>query len=154
MTKDQVKIFRAVLRKFEREIFLQNNSSCCEGVTVSQCHALLEIELNDNITITELAKSLALDKSTVSRTVESLVSSGLVIRTIPSGNRRTAVLTLSDAGKTACNTINTANNRFVSDSLEVLTKAEQSNLITLFEKITHRMADLRNQKNKSSCKNN
>ena len=57
-----IKKFRELLRRFEREIFVQTNECCCNGVTLAQCHALLEIESKHNESITELAKTLCLDK--------------------------------------------------------------------------------------------
>ncbi|HEX3008835.1 MAG TPA: MarR family winged helix-turn-helix transcriptional regulator [Bacteroidales bacterium] len=144
------KKFRGVLRKFEREIFMLNSDSCCNGITLAQCHTLLEIEHKEKESVTELAKTLGLDKSTVSRTVDGLVNNGLLDRTIPAENRRMSTLQLTDAGKDICNTINCTNDKYFEDTLSVLSDPEQKELIRLLEKVTSRMGELRS--NNNCCK--
>jgi len=143
MDKGFLEKFREILRLFDRELFFQNVSSCCSGVTMAQCHTLLEIENNENITVTELADKLMLDKSTVSRTVESLVKSAYVDRNIPAENRRITTLNLTRAGKDTCNDIKWNNEKFLDDSLAQLTENEKKELLRLFDKITSRMIHLR-----------
>lgn len=138
-----VRKFRDILRRFEREVFVQSSESCCSGVTLAQCHTLLEIESKNKETITELSKTLGLDKSTVSRTVDGLVNIGLIDRSIPIENRRMAELQLTDAGKNVCKTINCRNDDYFNDILSALTDNEQEELLRLFEIITGRMIQLR-----------
>lgn len=138
-----IKRFREILRRFEREIFVQTNECCCGGVTLAQCHALLEIESKTKESVTELAKTLDLDKSTVSRTVDGLVNMGYIDRTIPAENRRTSILSITDLGKEVCQSINGNNDKFIGNTLSVLTDEEKEELIRLFEKITGQMITLR-----------
>lgn len=152
MDNEYIKSFRDVLRKFEREIFFQNTESCCKGVTLAQCHTLLEIEKNEKITVTELANNLSLDKSTVSRTVDGLVNIGLVKRVIPFDNRRMAILSLTDTGIKTCRDINLKNDKYVTDNLSILSNNEQKELLRLFEKLTGNMINLRIN-NLSGCNN-
>jgi DNA-binding MarR family transcriptional regulator len=140
--------FREILRRFEREIFVQS-SGCCSGVTLAQCHTLLEIESKDTECVTELSKTMGLDKSTISRTIEGLVNIGLVDRTIPAENRRKSTLSLTEAGKNICNSINCNNDQYFYEVLSVLADSEQEELLSLFEKITSKMIELR-----SSCSKN
>lgn len=142
-----IRKFRDILRRFEREVFVQSSESCCSGVTLAQCHTLLEIESKDKETITELSKTLGLDKSTVSRTVDGLVNIGLIDRSIPAENRRMAELQLTNAGKNVCEKINCRNDDYFEDILSVLSDVEKEELIRLFEMITARMVQLR-----GSCK--
>lgn len=137
--------FRSVLRRFEREIFMLNNDSCCNGITLAQCHTLLEIQSKEKESVTELSKTLGLDKSTVSRTVDGLVNIGLLDRTIPAENRRMATIQLTDAGKNICNTINGSNDYYFENTLSVFTEQEKDELIRLLEKVTSRMAELRSK---------
>ncbi len=143
-TEDKaIKKFREILRRFEREIFVQTNECCCNGVTLAQCHALLEIESKNKESVTELAKTLGLDKSTVSRTIDGLVNMGLVDRSIPMENRRTSILKLTESGINVCNSINCNNDKYIHDTLSILTEAEKEELISLFEKVTNQMIKLR-----------
>ncbi|MCX6223185.1 MAG: MarR family transcriptional regulator [Bacteroidia bacterium] len=104
-----VRKFRRILRNFERELNSQNQSGCCCGVTITQCHTLMALDQKDNITLNELAELVCLDKSTVSRTVDNLFKSQLIDRTIPESNRRTTLITLTQKGKETCRTINSGN---------------------------------------------
>jgi DNA-binding MarR family transcriptional regulator len=100
MTDQQIQVFRRQLRRLERFIIvqLQQDALCC-GVSTAQCHALLEIAERDSTTVSELAVSMSLDKSTLSRTVDGLVKAGWVKRIINPANRRAQVLTLALSGK-------------------------------------------------------
>jgi len=107
MTDRQVQVFRRQLRRLERFIImqLQQDAVCC-SVSTAQCHALLEIAERASTTVSELAASLALDKSTLSRTVDSLVKAGWVERAINPDNRRAQVLTMAVSGKKLAERIN------------------------------------------------
>ena len=151
MANQDVTKFRELLRRFERELFMQNNESCCSGVTLAQCHTLLEVENKGKESVTVLAKKLGLDKSTVSRTVDGLVNIGLLDRTIPAENRRMATIQLTTEGKDICQTINKTNDNFFKDTLSVFSDTEKSELIRLLDKVLNRMTELRSG-NEASCK--
>jgi len=97
---------------------------------------LLEIEKKEKISVTELADSLSLDKSTVSRTVDGLVNIGLVNRNIPSDNRRMAILSLTGTGNRTCTDINSLSDKYFADNLSVLSDREQKELLRLLKKFT------------------
>ena len=97
---ESIKEFRKSLRKLQRKLAeqLDGDSVCC-GVTIAQCHTLLAIEEKGHTTITELAAEMELDKSTLSRTIESLVVMGLVKRETNSDNRRSQHIQLTEDGE-------------------------------------------------------
>lgn len=146
-----VKHFRELLRRFERELFMQKNDCCCNGITLAQCHTLLEIDSKKKESLTELSKTLGLDKSTVCRTVDGLVTMGLLNRTTPNENRRMSTIQLTEQGKTVCNSINTENDHYFCDLLRVLSESEQVNLISILDKMVLRMKELRSQEPKNCC---
>lgn len=147
-----VKHFRELLRRFERELFMQKNDCCCNGITLAQCHTLLEIDSKEKESLTELSKTLGLDKSTVCRTVDGLVNIGLLDRTIPTENRRMSTIQLTELGKTVCNSINTENDQYFGELLQILSESEQAYFVTILNKIVLRMKELRTQEEKSCCK--
>jgi DNA-binding MarR family transcriptional regulator len=100
-----IRSFRRTLRQFERLNQLLT-STCCKGVTMAQCHVLLDIEESVETTIVQLVKNLKLDKSTLSRTVEALVRLGLVERKPHPTDRRFTILALTAPGKKICEEIN------------------------------------------------
>lgn len=140
MDQKYIHHFREIIRIFDRELFFQNNASCCNGISVSQCHTLLEIEKNSEISVSELANNLSLDKSTVSRTVEGLVNISLVDRVIPKENRRMAQINLTDSGKQVCGTINYSNDTYIEAVLKDFSGEEKKEFLRLFEKLTKNMS--------------
>ncbi len=139
MDSDTIRKFREDLRVFERELNIQNNSSCCCGVTLTQCHTLMELSKKDNITLNQLSEKLALDKSTVSRTVESLVKNVLVSRKIPIENRRTTNISLTKKGRNVCEQINDGNDAYYDKLLNILPKTELEIFLKSFETIAFNM---------------
>jgi len=107
--------FRKDLRVLEREIelTLTSQTGCC-GVTVAQCHLLLEVELRGQTSVTELASALELDKSTLSRAVDGLTRAGLLDRSADPTSRRQQVIRLTEQGKTRTTSINEVCDRFYS----------------------------------------
>ncbi len=146
MENNIIKDFREQLRRLERELFIQNNQSCCNGVTLAQCHTLLEIENKGEESLTELSKSLGLNKSTISRTIEGLVNIGLVDRTIPAENRRMSNIQLTKAGKRVCNTVNTSNDKYFEEIISVLNDEEKNELLSHLNKVINKMVELRSDK--------
>ena len=55
MKNEFIQQFRETLRVFDREMFLQNNASCCNGISLAQCLSLLEGDKNSEISISDLA---------------------------------------------------------------------------------------------------
>ncbi len=119
-----VRKFRETLRRFERLIEgrLRASAGCC-GVSLAQCHALLEIEALGRPALNELAQSLELDKSTLSRTVEGLVRLGLVARAAHAADRRSVSLSLTEKGRQTCARINRENDALFT---RVLARAERT----------------------------
>ena len=90
---------RELIRILVRNLgILEKGEATCCGTTVSQCHAIVEIGRINEITLNELAILLGLDKSTMSRTINNLVDSGLVIRELHAEDRRYVTIKLTDEG--------------------------------------------------------
>ncbi len=144
METKKIKNFRKTLRAFEREIMLQNNTNLCFGVTIAQCHILLEIEKLGETKVGDLASNISLDKSTVSRTIDGLVSVGLVNRSIPPHNRRSSLIKLTKQGGNICKQINDSNNDYFKKVLSVLDGKELDVFLQNFEKITNNIKEINN----------
>jgi DNA-binding MarR family transcriptional regulator len=134
--------FREVLRIFERELDSQNSSSCCCGVTLSQCHALMELSKTDNISLKQLSKQLSIDKSAASRTIENLVTKKMVERNIPKENRRTTNLKLTKAGINVCQQINNGNDDYYSKALGAIPADDLAVFLRSFENMVSVMSKL------------
>lgn len=93
--------------------------SCC-GVTLAQCHAVVEISEAGGISLNELAEILNLDNSTMSRTVNNLVNQGLAVRTPHPEDRRFLQISLTQEGKDLFNTIEEGMNGYFNDILAAI----------------------------------
>jgi DNA-binding MarR family transcriptional regulator len=95
-----VKEFRELLLALAQRgaSVLREDSSCC-GVTVSQCIALQHLLREGQMTAGDLARSMGVDASTVTRTTDALVREGHVERVRPeTGDRRRVLLRLTAPG--------------------------------------------------------
>jgi DNA-binding MarR family transcriptional regulator len=127
---ETIGLFRAKLREIERAVWLQTKSEalCC-GVTLAQCHAILEIGSAGELNLKELAARLGLDTSTLSRTVESLVQDGLVERTPSAADRRSMVIRLNSKGNAALDRIHSTWNRICRDMFRRIPRAKHNQLM-------------------------
>lgn len=98
-TMDSKKL-RERIRILERKlgILTETGFACC-SITLSQCHALVEIGRAGSLSLNELAELLNLENSTMSRTVNNLVTSGLAERLADAKDRRYVTISLTEEGK-------------------------------------------------------
>ena len=122
-----IREFRKKLRVFEQ--FLGNQlQDCCCGVTVAQCHCLFAIEELGQTTVGELAIYLNLDKSTLSRTVDSLFQLGYVGRESDLNDRRSYRITLTQSGFQQVGKMHDVNDAYFSQVFEQIPIADQENV--------------------------
>jgi len=72
------------------------------GLNLSRHRALSVVSALQPCTMSELAEFSAVDRTTLTRTVDQLVDGGLVERTTPREDRRQVLLTLTDEGRETC----------------------------------------------------
>ncbi len=134
MDSETIKRFRERLRKVERELgWSQRNDIQCCGVTMAQCHALVAMGERDETSIVELAGVLGVDTSTLSRTVDNMVKSGLVNRFLNPQDRRYVSLTLTDKGKTALDAIGHLTDAYVTKLFEFIPEEKHLQVIDSLE---------------------
>mgnify|MGYP005835829463 CR=1 FL=1 len=93
------KQLREMIRILERKLgALDDFQITCCGITMAQCHALVEIGRAKNISLNELAEILNLESSTMSRTVNNLVTNELAKRDIDPKDRRYVTIALTESG--------------------------------------------------------
>ncbi len=95
----QAKRLREAMRTIVRRLgILERGEASCCGITMAQCHVIVELGRAERMSVNDLAELLRLDKSTVSRSVDNLVGMGLVARETDPADRRYVALALSDNG--------------------------------------------------------
>ncbi|MFA6075422.1 MAG: MarR family transcriptional regulator [Negativicutes bacterium] len=120
-------VVRDISRLLVRKLgLLRKNDAVCCGVAVAQCYSLTEIGRREGVTLNELAEVLNLDKSTMSRSVEGLVSRGLVLRQEIADNRRTVNITLTEQGKTACVKIEQVTDEYFKNIMKAIPDEKRS----------------------------
>lgn len=148
MGQKKIRDFRRVLRIFERLTAFQIKC-CCGGVTLAQCHALMEIEsLGSRATTVQLAQNLNLDKSTLSRTIDGLVNIGLVERLPSASDRRSLLIDLTKQGKATCDTINRINDEYYCGVFQQIPSRKQKAVIEHFAVLTQAFSDYESQRNR------
>lgn len=142
-----VREFRRYIREIEREVAyqLKNQSGCC-GVTLAQCHCLMELDESGATSIVDLSQRLRLDTSTLSRTVDGLVREGYVERTLNPDNRRFVTVRLTDSGTVKAGEINAVCDSFYTDLLRDYPEGQAA----LLEAVK-RLADIMTHKRDLAC---
>jgi putative acetyltransferase len=118
---------RQTSREMVRELGFLNSSRLYHGLSLShtQIHALLEIEKNKAMTSAELSDLLQLEKSTISRLINSLECENLVSLTKNPEDSRSKLIILTPKGMLTVTEINDKANTQVTNALNKLSHAEQ-----------------------------
>jgi DNA-binding MarR family transcriptional regulator len=143
MTDQGSKELRELIRLLVRNLgVLEKGDAICCGITIAQCHAVVEIGRAGSISLTDLADMLGLDKSTMSRTIDNLVGIGAALREVDEKNRRYVTIRLTEAGNALFENIETSNESYygcifadipegkraqVLESLQLLSQAVKRN---------------------------
>jgi len=135
-----IRRFRRDLRQFERHVVSQFKTCSC-SVTLPQCHVLLNIDEEGQMTMGQLASNLRLDHSTLSRTVEGLVRRKLLARLRDEGDRRVVWVRLTSAGAAVCKEIHDSNDAYCRKVFEQIKPAERMEVIRYFEALIRAYRD-------------
>ncbi len=121
MRTRQIRFLREKLRLLERVLNdpFGQDSGCC-GLTLAQCHTLLEVGNRGRVSLVDLASGFGLDTSTLSRTVQGLVVLGLVSRLPDLKDRRYVAISLTDQGRDLFDRIETTFNDYFDQILELV----------------------------------
>jgi DNA-binding MarR family transcriptional regulator len=131
MDDKKLELFRGKIRIIERELQrqLKDDTTCC-GVSLAQCHVLMELGLAGTASISHLAEILKLDKSTLSRTIDGMVRIGLVDRSIDERDRRYMVVKLTEQGNKLYTQINASCNNFYQQLFRHIPAAKHNSVIS------------------------
>ena len=120
-------IIRVSLRK---QGYLQKKETSCCGVTLTQCHALIEIGNAGEMAANECAKLLNLDR----RTLESMVKGNLVNRKENPEDRRYVTIELTDKGRNVFTSINESLEAYYSKIIDSIPSETRS---VVYEALPH-----------------
>ncbi len=124
------KPLREKIRILERKLGMLNDlqSSCC-GVTLAQCHTIVEIGRIGSLSLNDLADLLGLDKSTMSRTVDKLVADGVALRETDQDDRRYIQIRLTAKGLKIYEGIEETMNLYFNRIFSLIPEDKRENLL-------------------------
>ncbi len=96
---DTAQRLRIVFSRLARLLRATDAAGPAAGLTPTRVVVLLNAVRNGPIRLAELAEQEGLNPTLLSRTVASLVEAGLVVRTADAGDRRSAWVEPTDAGR-------------------------------------------------------
>jgi DNA-binding MarR family transcriptional regulator len=139
-----IRDFRRSFRDLEREMsfYIGAQADCC-GLGLAQCHLLLEVEARGPESIGYFASRLDLDASTVSRSADSLVKTGLLCRHDDPSNRRRQIISLSCEGRTRAAEINRLCDSWYRQVLGSIGDGDRTALSTLLPALAEAMRRFR-----------
>jgi DNA-binding MarR family transcriptional regulator len=128
-----LRLFREKMRRLQRDLGWQwkSDAGCC-GITTAQCHALLEVGEKGEISLVELAGILGLDTSTLSRTMDGMVQSGLVERHLNPSDRRYVSISLTAHGRAVYDEIDRTFNNYFKVIFEMIPEEKREQVLESF----------------------
>ncbi|MBN9392301.1 MAG: winged helix-turn-helix transcriptional regulator [Chloroflexi bacterium] len=106
----------------------QETAECCGGTTMTECTILTEIGRKGPGTLIDIANRLGLDKGWVSRAVENLVQEGLLSKVVNEQDRRTVIISFSEAGERRFEELNNNLNAQSERVMDRVPAAERGNV--------------------------
>ncbi|SHE28116.1 DNA-binding transcriptional regulator, MarR family [Desulfofundulus australicus DSM 11792] len=127
---------------------LEKSEVGCCGITLSQCHLLLEVSRQEggDASPSDLAAALGLDLSTVSRVADGLVRQKLLCREADGLDRRRLRLVLTDAGRELVEGISRGMQEYARAILEEIPAEERAGVLRSLERLAEAV-----QKVKGGC---
>lgn len=101
-TRDLYAALNDLVRLYQ---FRDRDTICCHDISVTQCYALQSLARGGAMTLTALANDLMLDKSTMSRVVETLERKGYVRRATHPEDARAMSIEMTPKGRGLCQRI-------------------------------------------------
>lgn len=121
---------REIVRILVRDLgLLERSKSCCCGVTLAQCHAIVEIGRSKEINLNSLAELLNLEKSSMSRTINNLVNENLVLREVHTENRRYIKIKLTEKGDEIFREIEKTMEDYYNDVIALVPKDKKNQVL-------------------------
>ncbi|HZG15422.1 MAG TPA: MarR family transcriptional regulator [Candidatus Bathyarchaeia archaeon] len=146
MNRDEIITLRSAVQQFIRlfGILEQTETPCGFSMSLSQVFAMQELE-KSSMSMKELAEKLRLERSSVSRLIDSLVKGGFVSRELNEQNRREVVLRLTEKGERSMETLREQSIRFYESILSNVETNEQHKVLEGFQIFTAALKQTRGE---------
>lgn len=111
------------------------------NLNLSRSRALSSIDQLAPCTMSELAAYVAVDRTTLTRTVDQLADAGFVERTTPREDRRQVLLTVTETGKAVSRRALQAVYRLNRDLLRALPEPQQRQLARALDRLVGQLVE-------------
>ena len=111
---------RDASRRMVRELGFMRSTMADTDLSASAVHTIIELGNHERLTANQLAQTLVLEKSSVSRMLARLIERGLVTETASEADGRSKILSLTEAGTELFGDIERYANRQVGRALHAL----------------------------------
>ena len=131
--------FRSALQVFARQ-FDGNGTietPCGESISPTKAHAIMEIGTSSIACLSQkdLATSLGLNKSNITRLVQALEKGGFLRRVVSDSDKRVFLLELTSKGKKLCRRLEVSSQKYIEELLSHIPKNKHKNLIETLEEL-------------------
>ncbi|MEK4486331.1 MarR family winged helix-turn-helix transcriptional regulator [Psychrobacillus sp. FSL H8-0484] len=132
-------LFQVLTRRFG----LLNKNCCSIGaidISAIQSHIIYEIEKQHTPSMQQIADTLAMDITTFSRQIQTLVKMELVKKTPAAEDKRVSILSLTVQGKFVATTIDESMNTYLDDVFSQMNEFERETVIRSLELLNKAMS--------------
>lgn len=128
----KIRLVRDALRRFNRWAGVLKSDPYGLQLSLSQGSALVDIDRYGPLRPGTLATMLNLEKSSISRLIQTLIKKKLVVLSDHTQDARAKLLTLTSKGKEAVRVINRLADRSIEQAFHSLSVSEQDQLVSAF----------------------
>lgn len=132
-TKDFMQLRELVAALASKLGLLEEAELSCCGITLAQCQTLVEVGRAGSVSLCDLSDRLNLDNSTMSRTVNNLVTKGLCERVADPQDRRYVAITLTGNGNEMFESIEQGMNGYYRAIFEALPEGKREQVLESME---------------------
>jgi MarR family transcriptional regulator, organic hydroperoxide resistance regulator len=110
------------------------------GLSAGQELLLMLLWEKEPRTQAELTREMAIEPPTTSKMISRMATAGLIVRNRSESDRRTVLVSLTEAGRALEGPVNVAWRTLEQDTVEGLTPAEQDTLLVLLGRVLESLA--------------
>ena len=129
--------FRSAFQSFARQFDAKGSvhTPCGASISPTKAHIIMEIgNSNDGVySLKVLAVSLGLNKSNITRLIQSLEKSGFVSKVVSKSDKRIYLLKLTTKGKKICKKIEASSQIYIEELLSKIPSEKHKNIIETLE---------------------
>lgn len=142
--------FRSALQVFVRQFdgYGSIKTPCGENISPTKAHAIMKIGSSnyENLSQKDLASSLGLNKSNITRLVQALEKAGFLKRNTSKTDKRLLLLGLTVKGRSLCKSLEVSSQKYIEELLANIPKKKHQNLIETLELLNSSNLQILNNK--------